>query len=239
MIKLVTFQKRHVSLTRPEFEERWRSIHGPIAAVFPGLRGYILGFSLDEGEPSADGIAQLWFDTREACQASYASDTGRKGSSDASAWLVRREHLLASETWLRCIAPLNATPYKVVLCTKRRDAERREEFLDWLTALLTEQDFAGAIGADQARLSVDECGLLLNSAVEGNLGLRQGEAPYDAIIEAWFTHLPAAENGRQRLHAWAADNLERRLSRSEDALLTEHVVVMPPPPAYGTTEGMI
>ena len=58
MIKLVTFQKRANSLTRSEFEHRWQTIHGPMAAQFPGLRGYMLGFSIEPDEPQADGIAQ-------------------------------------------------------------------------------------------------------------------------------------------------------------------------------------
>lgn len=236
VIKLVTFQKRVAVLTRPEFEERWRTIHGPIAARFPGLRGYMLGFSLDEGEPPADGIAQLWFDSRDACQASYASEIGRNGSADASAWLARREHLLASEHWLRRAGAISATPFKVVLCLKRAAGDARETFLAGLrqaaTAALCER--AGAV---QARLSLDEAGLLLNSKVDGDLSLVAGEAPYDALVELWFATEAAARAGRAAAAGWTDEAFGARLGRFEDALLSEHVVVMPPSPAYGTKEG--
>lgn len=85
MIKLVTLQKRVASLTRPQFEERWRSIHGPIAAKFPGLRGYMLGFSLDVAEAQADGVAQLWFDSREARHPTHPRSVARsKAITDSS-----------------------------------------------------------------------------------------------------------------------------------------------------------
>lgn len=235
MVKLVTFQKRVAALSRPQFEDRWRTIHGPIAAVFPGLRGYMLGFSLDPDEPPADGVAQLWFDSREACQASYASEIGRKGSADASAWLARREHLLASEHWLRRATSLAATPFKLLLCLKRAEGEARAAFLARLCDAAT-ADLCDIVGATQARLSLDEAGLLLNSRVEGDLSLVAGEAPYDALVEFWFSERPAAELGRQRLRDWK-DRMPGGAGRWEDALLSEHVVVLPPSPAYGHMEG--
>lgn len=233
MIKLVTFQKRVPSLTRPAFEERWRTIHGPIAAAFPGLRGYWLGFSLDAGEPCADGIAQLWFDSREACQASYASEIGRNGSADASQWLARREHLLASEEWLKRGEDAPA-PVKLVLCVKRPAGETRAGFLDRLRAAAAYLD--GVVRPVRARLSLDEAGLLLNSQVEGALDLRAGEAPYDALVEMWFADRPAAEAGRVRLRDWQEAALGGRVARWEDALLREHIVV--PLPDETVKEGL-
>lgn len=237
MIKLVTFQKRVEQLTRPAFEKRWETIHGPIAAAFPGLRGYMLGFSLDEGEPPADGVAQLWFDTREACQASYASEIGRNGSKDASAWLARREHLLASERWLKRTGALSSTPFKVLLCLKRHADQTRAAFIGHIDAVAT-ADICNVTGAMQARLSLDEAGQLLNSRVEGDLTLVTGEAPYDALVELWFTERDAAAQGRDQLRAWK-DRVfgHDGIARWEDALLREHVVVVPPPPAYGVEEG--
>ncbi|HEV2512084.1 EthD family reductase [Bosea sp. (in: a-proteobacteria)] len=239
MIKLVTFQKRVEQLTRPAFEERWETIHGPIAAAFPGLRGYMLGFSLDEGEPPADGVAQLWFDTREACQASYGSEIGRNGSKDASAWLARREHLLASERWLKRAGSLSSTPFKLLLCLKRAPHQSRAAFLERLAAVV-KPGLCDLTGASQARLSLDEAGQLLNSKVEGDLMLVTGEAPYDALVELWFTERNAAAQGRDRLRAWKDQVFGRdEIARWEDALLREHVVVMPPPPAFGVQEGQI
>src|SRR5262245_16230622 len=113
MIKLVTLLKRGPHLTREEFGKRWLGIHAPLAAQFSNLRGYILGLSVEDGEPRADGVAQLWFDDRSACQTSYASDIGRRGSADASAHLSRRQHLLVSEFWRRRGGSIVDTPFKL------------------------------------------------------------------------------------------------------------------------------
>lgn len=232
MIKLVTLQKRHPSLTRPEFEQRWLTIHGPMAAAFPGLRGYMLGFSLDDGEPDADGVAQLWFDSREAAQASYASDIGRNGSADASAYLARRQHLLAREHWFTTTGPLSATPFKLVLGVKRAPDRSREDFV----AQLSGDDMRAlgtACGAAQFRVSFDEAGLMLNSKSSGPLDLVEGEAVFDGLLELWFTTREAADAGRARLRELAAEKLAPMVSGTEEFLLREHVVVMPPAPAFG------
>jgi uncharacterized protein (TIGR02118 family) len=224
MIKLVTFQKRVPALTRSEFEQRWLTVHGPMAALFPGLRGYMLGFSLEDGEPPADGVAQLWFDSRLACQESYATEIGRSGSRDASAYLARREHLLASETWLTAPVP-NAFRHKLLICAKRAEGQGRADFVAWWRAEGTEA-LREVAGAPWARLSVDEAGQLLNSRSDGPLGLAEGEGVHDGLLEQWWDSAEALRDGAARLTAspvWAA--LQRATSRTERGLLQEHVVV--------------
>lgn len=235
MIKLVTFLKRDPSLTRPGFEQRWLEVHAPLAAVFPGLRGYMLGFSLDAGEPLADGVAQLWFDSREAVQASYASEIGRRGSADASAYLARREHLLASERWIAGDGPIADTPFKLLLGIKRAEGLSRQAFCDAVADAA--ETVRTACGARQLRLSLDDAGLLLNSKVAGTLDLLAGEAVFDALIEMWFATRAEADAARGRLRATAGAHFASLASVMEDALLGEHVVVPPPPPACGLTTG--
>lgn len=230
MIKLVTFQKRAKGMTRPEFEDRWRTIHGPMAAQFPGLRGYMLGFSIEPGEPPADGIAQLWFDSREACQASYASDIGRTGSADAIQYLGRREHMLLSEEWILKSGSLATTPFKLVIAGKRRAGIDRASFCAWWRDFLP--DLPERTGAKNARICVDEAGELLNSKTGGSLTLVKGEAVYDGLIEAWFpdrsTLDVALNTARQQYQSLLADHL----SQFEIGALSEEIVVRPPPTIY-------
>jgi uncharacterized protein (TIGR02118 family) len=234
VIKLVTFLKRGAQLTRPEFVERWETVHAPLAAIFPGLRGYMLGFSVDEGEPPADGVAQLWFDSRLAAQASYASDIGRRGSADAGAYLSRREHLLASETWVTVPTPLSETPYKLLICFKRRTGASRSSFVDWLRNDAP-QDVIAICKPDQMRVSVDEAGQLLNSGTEGSLELIEGEAVFDGFLELWFRELDMAREAREKTGIWSSGLLPSQASCIEDALLTEHIVVPPPASVCGET----
>ncbi len=82
-------------------------------------------------------------------------------------------------------------------------------------------------------MSLDEAGLMLNSKTTGPLELVEGEAVFDGLLEFWFATRDAAENGRVRLRGLAEERLAPIVSATEDFLLREHVVVMPPPPAYG------
>ncbi len=224
MIKLVTFQKRVPALTRPMFEDRWLTIHAPMAARFPGLRSYMLAYSIEPGEPPADGVAQLWFDSRPAAQESYASEIGRDGSRDASAYLARREHMLASEAWRLGRMP-DGMRHKLLICAKRQQGQSRADFAAWWmgdgTAVV-----AGLAADAPARLSVDEAGLLLNSASSGQLGLIEGEGVHDGMLEQWFateTALHAAADRLEADPAWSA--LTAATERLERGLLFEHTIV--------------
>jgi uncharacterized protein (TIGR02118 family) len=233
MIKLMTFLKRRAPMTRAELQVRWMDVHAPLALEFPGLRGYMLSFSIDRTrEPTADAVAQLWFDSREACQASYASDIGRNGSADANAYLSRRDQMLASEEWLVCDRSLEGLPFKYQIGAKRREGVSREDFVAWWRG-----DFADAVrphcSEGMGRLCFDEAGVLLNSGTTGELSLRAGEAPFDGMFETWFATpealLAAVQAGD------VAALCEPHASALEVYALGENVMRLPPPPAYGRT----
>jgi uncharacterized protein (TIGR02118 family) len=236
VIKLITLLKRGPHLSRDGFAERWLQIHAPKAAVFPGLRGYMLGFSVEPGEPAADGIAQLWFDSRAACQSSYASDIGREGSADAKAHLARRDHLLASEHWRRSGDSPSESSCKLVVGAKRPVGTDRAGFVAWFRdEALTE--FCNESGAGNVRVSLDEAGQMLNSGTAGVLDLVEGEAVLDAMLELLFA---SDAEGREALARVRLDELPRlsaQVGHTETALLREHVVVPPPPSADGFPSG--
>jgi uncharacterized protein (TIGR02118 family) len=234
VIKLVTYQKRAAGMTRPEFENRWRTIHGPMAAKFPNLRGYMLGFSIEAGDPPADGIAQLWFDSREACQASYASDIGRKGSADAIQYLGRREHMLVSEKWRFIGCSLSETPFKLVISGKRQMGMARGDFCESWQAFLP--DLPGQVKAQSARVCVDEAGQLLNSKTDGNLSLISGEGVYDGMIELWFSTPDELKSAINLVRAEYTEYLDAELSKYELGALGEEIVVRPPPGTYEEME---
>ena len=76
MIKRVGFGWRRDGMSSAEFEEHYRSVHAPIAARIPGLRGYTLNFVDDwAGDPPGgwDAFAELWFDDVESMEAGFAA----------------------------------------------------------------------------------------------------------------------------------------------------------------------
>jgi uncharacterized protein (TIGR02118 family) len=232
MIKLLTFLKPVSGLSHEEFRKRWLTVHAPMAASFPGLRGYMLSFSI-EGvrDPPANGVAQLWFDSRQSVQRSYATERGRAGSADANQYLSRRAQMLASETWLSNQHSLADMPFKYLLGSKRRKDMSRDEFVDWWTGPFGAEVAEAGRAYGQARLAYDEAGKLLNSGTSGNLELLDKEGVFDGLAELWFPDLCAM---RQIVPALALRERCRALGHvTEELLLEEHVIVRPPAPAYG------
>jgi uncharacterized protein (TIGR02118 family) len=234
MIKLLTFLSGKPPMTPAELKERWLNVHAPMALKFPGLRGYMLSFPVDSDTGStADAIAQLWFDSREAAQESYSTDIGRSGSADANAFLARRAQMLASEEWMANNRSLKELPFKYLLAAKRNEGMTRADFVRWWRG-----EFARALvplsTAGQMRVCVDEKGQLLASGVSGTLALRAGEALFDGLVEIWFD---SSEGAR------AAHRDERpvtlcatKCSHIEAFALEEFVMRRPPNPAYGKAE---
>ncbi len=70
MYKVVTLLKRRPGLTVEDFQARWRTVHGPLAAAGPGVRRYVQSHALlqgyAKGELIFDGIVEAWFDSPAA-----------------------------------------------------------------------------------------------------------------------------------------------------------------------------
>jgi uncharacterized protein (TIGR02118 family) len=228
VIKLVTVLKRRMDLTREEFEWRWLNVHAPLAAVFPNLRGYILSFSVLEGESAADGVAQLWYDDRVDAQNSYATDVGREGSRDARNYLSRRDHLLVSERW--AFPPTTDIPrcFKFMIGLKRPASQTRAEFAAGIEKLDSAMLKSG-LRSDIIRLCCDEMGQQLNSGVDGVLKLQNSEAEFDGLIEAWYHDVSEMLEAEKAFEtSELALILEHETNKCEHFLLKENVIVTPP-----------
>ena len=81
---LIMFQKR-ADLSREEFRRYWRETHAPLAVKMPGLRKYLQDHVIPDpaqDAPPYDAVAELWFDSSEAFQASMASPEGQATLAD-------------------------------------------------------------------------------------------------------------------------------------------------------------
>ena len=96
MIRLNFALTRSPNLSREKFQEYWRQTHGPLVAsvartlrmrrymqshtvedpLYDGLRASRTGM-----HAPFDGIASVWFDTREDLVAAMTSDAGRKAGA--------------------------------------------------------------------------------------------------------------------------------------------------------------
>lgn len=94
--KAVILLTRREGLGRADFRRWWLSEHAPLARQLPGLRG--LCFNVVESEDAdVDGVSELWFDSREAFEAAYASEIGQRVAADSLAHVSRRERLIVDE----------------------------------------------------------------------------------------------------------------------------------------------
>ncbi len=100
MIKSFGIMKRKDGLTREQFLQHWKEVHGPLFASknVPGLRKYIQNRPVQVTAPGfdtdIDGIAEQWFDDLESAQAFpqwLRSDEGRECRDDLKLFINTRE----------------------------------------------------------------------------------------------------------------------------------------------------
>jgi uncharacterized protein (TIGR02118 family) len=97
MFKAIILLKRRDDLSLEAFAHWWLHEHAPLAERLEQVRG--LSFNLVAGDGSAafDGVSELWFDTREAFEAAYATPHGRAVAADSMAHVSRRERMFVTE----------------------------------------------------------------------------------------------------------------------------------------------
>lgn len=86
MIKSISILTRKDGMTREEFNRAWAEEHAPMAKGVPGLKRYTLSFvTAERSRPdipdqpvTADGIAELWYDSLEDMQKAAASPEMKK-----------------------------------------------------------------------------------------------------------------------------------------------------------------
>lgn len=96
MVKLVFCLHRLPHLSRAEFQRYWRETHGPLVrrhAAALAIRRYVQLHTVDDptndglresrGGPEAyDGIAELWWESRETLAAATASPAGQAAARE-------------------------------------------------------------------------------------------------------------------------------------------------------------
>lgn len=74
MIKRVSMVRRRPDLSHEEFVAYWLGPHAEIAKEMPGALGYVVNIAEDPEQAGWDGFAEVWFESREAADAAFASE---------------------------------------------------------------------------------------------------------------------------------------------------------------------
>ncbi|MEM7468782.1 MAG: EthD family reductase [Pseudomonadota bacterium] len=95
MYKLIGLLKRPEGMDMDDFRQWWLTVHVPKVKKWPGLKEYRVNLCTTDDQ-RFDGMAEVWFETKEAMDAVFGTDEGqyaRTGATDGSSEI----HILLSE----------------------------------------------------------------------------------------------------------------------------------------------
>jgi uncharacterized protein (TIGR02118 family) len=90
---------RRPGLSAEAFDHHWTEVHAPLVQLMPGLTGYVLGRTVETvtALTPVDGVAALWFASRDAAERAGATPEGRRAGADNESFLDPSRLVL---TWL-------------------------------------------------------------------------------------------------------------------------------------------
>ena len=105
MIKSVSLLTRKPGMTHAQFVRHWVDVHAPLARGVPGLRRYVQSHIVEErsrpdipsSDVEVDGIAELWYDDREAMARANASPEAKALHADGALFIGRIKSFVVEE----------------------------------------------------------------------------------------------------------------------------------------------
>ena len=107
MIKAISLLTRKDGLTHEQFVKHWLEIHAPLAHAVPGIRRYVQSHIVDERkradiaplgvEAEIDGIAELWYDDRDAMARALATPEAKALHADGARFIGRIKTFIVEE----------------------------------------------------------------------------------------------------------------------------------------------
>lgn len=96
MIRRFVILRRKPGISIEEFREHWQNVHGELVKKVPGIIKYIQYHVYSEKpdgvDDQIDGIAELWFESKEAQLKAYASPEYQAVLEDAKTILGDNTH---------------------------------------------------------------------------------------------------------------------------------------------------
>lgn len=96
-VKAIILLTRRADTTPEEFAAWWLGEHAPLAATLPGVRRAVFNLVEAPGLDDPDGVSELWFDSRDAFDAAYASAIGQAVVADTLAHVAARHRMFVTE----------------------------------------------------------------------------------------------------------------------------------------------
>jgi uncharacterized protein (TIGR02118 family) len=97
VIKSLSLLVRKEGLTHAQFVKHWVEVHAPLAHKVPGLRRYVQSHIVEERrrpdipplDVEIDGVAELWYDDRDAMARALASPEAKALHADGALFIGR------------------------------------------------------------------------------------------------------------------------------------------------------
>jgi uncharacterized protein (TIGR02118 family) len=113
LIKSIGLLTRKDGLSHDEFVQHWYEVHGPLAHAVPGVRRYVQSHILAERtrpdiptiNVEIDGIAELWYDDREAMERANATPEARRLHADGALFIGHIKSFVVEEKVIIPVAP--------------------------------------------------------------------------------------------------------------------------------------
>ena len=99
MVKFVAVVRRKEGLEFEEFRRLWCEEHPELVLAMPGVRRYAQNLAYKGGARDwpMDGIAEVWFDDKDAVNAAFASEAGRAANAHQGLFAGEVSWFLAEE----------------------------------------------------------------------------------------------------------------------------------------------
>ena len=113
LIKSIGLLTRKDGLSHDEFVQHWYEIHAPMAYAVPGVRRYVQSHILAERtrpdiptiNVEIDGIAELWYDDREAMERANATPQARRLHADGALFIGHIKSFVVEEKVIIPVPP--------------------------------------------------------------------------------------------------------------------------------------
>ncbi len=224
MVKVITFIKRKAGMSVEEFQDYWRTRHPEAVTRLPGIRRYVQSHTLlsayEHGDPTYDGIAEVWADDTAALRAMTQSpahpvlqaDEARFIDRASMGVIITEDHVVKEGT---TAAPETAVK-SVDFLVRKADLPVEEFQRHWL---MVHGPIAAAIPALRRYVQSHT----RRSAYEA------GRAPaYDGAAITWYDSaeaLRAAAAGAEYARVAADGPSFLAIDRIRSILTREHVIV--------------
>jgi len=180
MVKTITFIKRKPGMNLDEFGQYWRTQHAGIVTKLPGLRRYVQCHTIPSGyrngEPTYDGVAEVWFDSTGAMRETAKTAQYREVRADEPNFidLSKIDFVITEERVLKD-GPTSASMVHLVEFVRRKPGMEVDVFQSY---------WSGTHGPLGAKIP------MIRRYVQSHVrpaAYGSGRQPlYDGVAEVWF-----------------------------------------------------